>query len=337
MNKVINEKIGIEEEKKITFISIIKSVKSNNEITLFLIILFISILMTFISPYFATWSNIRTILMSFTTEGLVVVGMTLILIVGGIDLSVGSVMSLTMIVAGKLFLIGINPWLASIIALVISAGIGAIMGLFVTKIGLNYFIVSLMVMVIARGLCFIITKGTPMSLYELPNQFKFIGQGSVSGMPFIIIIFTIIVITSDYMLRNSTISRKIFFTGSNKKAAIFSGINVDNTTIGVGIITSFLAGLAGILYMARFAAATANFGAGLELTAIAAAVIGGASLTGGRGSIFGSILGIALLSLMTSSMILMDVSVYWQDFVKGLILLLAVSYDQLTRRKREKV
>ncbi len=314
---------------------IFTKIKGFREGTLILIIIGVCILMNFLSPYFMTWNNWKAIFLSFATEGIVVVGMTVMLVLGGIDLSVGAVMCLAMCIAGKLFLLGVDPWLASIIALVITGGIGAIMGILVTRVGLVHFITTLAFMGIARGACFVITQGTPLSLFTLPSSFKFLGQGTIGPFPFVIIIFLVIVILSDYMLRNSTLLRKVFYTGSNEKAAKFSGIRINRVKIGVSTLCSLLAGLAGIIYMARFGASTPGFGVGLEMTAISAAVIGGASLTGGEGTVFGSILGIALLSIITSSLILLDVSVYWQDLIKGIILLFAVSIDHLQHIKRQ--
>ncbi len=316
--------------------NVFTKVKSFREGTLILIILAVCVIMSFLSPYFMTWGNWRAIFLSFSTEGIVVVGMTVMLIIGGIDLSVGAVMCLAMCVAGRLFLMGMNPWLASIIALAVSAGVGAIMGYFVTKIGLVHFITTLAFLGIARGSCYVLTQGSPLSLFTLPASFKFIGQGSVGPFPFIIIIFLIIVIFSDFMVRKSSIMRKVFYTGSNEKAALFSGIRVNKIKLGVSVLCSSLAGLAGIIYMSRFGAATPGFGVGLEMTTISAAVIGGASLNGGEGTVLGSILGVALLSIITSSLILLDVSVYWQDLVKGLILLFAVSVDHFQHAKKMK-
>lgn len=314
----------------------IEKFKNFREGNLIIFILLVGVVMTFLSPYFLTWENIKAVMLSFATEGIVVIGMTIMLVVGGIDLSVGSVMCLAMVIAGKLFLIGMNPWLASIIALLVSAAIGALIGFFVTKVGLSHFITTLAVMGIARGACFVVTKGTPLSLFDLPPEFKFIGQGTVFGVPFVIILFIVIVVINDFMVRRSPILRKVFYTGSNEKAAIFSGININRIKIGVSVLTCVLTGLAGIIYMARFGAATPGFGTGLEMTAISAAVIGGASLNGGRGTVLGSILGVALLSIITSSMILLNVSVYWQDLIKGLILLLAVSVDEISQRRNNK-
>ncbi|MCP4398456.1 MAG: ABC transporter permease [bacterium] len=325
---------GVEKRQTGFFMNAIEKLKGFREGTLFLIIFIICVIMSFASPYFLTWQNIKAMLMSFSTEGIVVVGMTIMLVGGGIDLSVGSVMCLAMVVAGKLFLLGMNPWLASLIGIVVSGLIGAIMGWFVTKLGLSYFITTLAFMGIARGACFVITQGTPLSLFTLPKEFKFVGQGTIYGVPFVIVIFLIVVLISDFLTRRSTVMRKVFYTGSNEKAATFSGIKTSKIKIGVTVVCSSLTGLAGIIFMSKFGAATPGFGIGLELTAISAAVIGGASLTGGVGTVFGSILGIALLAIVTSSMILLNVSVYWQDLIKGGILLFAVSLDHIRSAKK---
>ncbi|UVK38529.1 ABC transporter permease [Mesorhizobium sp. AR10] len=307
---------------------------SMREAGLIVIILALCMAMSFASPHFLTWGNFRAMLMSFSIEGIVVVGMTILLIVGGIDLSVGSVVCFSMVVSGALFLAGLDPWTASLIGIGVSALIGAAMGFFVTVIGLNHFITSLAGMVIVRGMCLVVTKGTPLSLFTLPPAFKAIGQGSFNNIPYVILIFVVVVAIFDFLLRRATAFRKVFYTGSNEKAAQFSGIRTKQVKFWVTVLCSTLAGLAGVIYMARFGAATPTFGAGMELNIIAAAVIGGASLNGGSGTIFGAILGMALLSVVTSSLILLDISVYWQDMIKGCILLAAVSIDHFLHRKK---
>jgi ribose transport system permease protein len=307
------------------------------EAGLIVIIAVLCIAMSFASEFFLTWENIRAMLLSFAIEGIVVVGMTVLLIVGGIDLAVGSVVCLAMVIVGALFLMGMDPWSASLIAIAASAFIGLCMGLCVTKIGLSHFIASLAFMVIARGLSLAVTQGTPQSLFALPPEFKAIGQGTVGGIPIVIIIFAVIVITSDFVLRKSTLFRKVFYTGSNERAAMYAGINVNRVKLWVTVLCATMSGIAGVIYTARFGAATPTFGVGMELNVIAAAVIGGASLKGGSGTIYGAVLGLALLSVVTSSLILLDVSVYWQDVIKGGILLLAVSLDHwMNTRKARK-
>ncbi len=307
---------------------------SMREAGLLLIIAALCVVMSFASPYFLTWENVRAMLLSFSIEGIVVVGMTVLMIVGGIDLSVGSVVCLAMVITGALFLLGLDPWTASLIAIACCALIGAMIGGCVTGIGLSHFIASLAFMVIVRGLCLAFTQGTPQSLFSLPPEFKFIGQGSIGGIPVVILIFGLIVVASDFALRRATVLRKVFYTGSNEKAALYSGIRTGHVKFWVTVLCSAMAGLAGVIYTARFGAATPTFGVGMELNVIAAVVIGGASLKGGSGTVLGAVLGLALLSVVTSSLILLDVSPYWQDVIKGLILLVAVTVDHLMNVKK---
>lgn len=326
--------INIEKAKGSRFNLVLNIIKNFREINLILIIIVVCILMTILSPVFMTWDNISSVLMSFATDGIVVIGMTLILIVGGIDLSVASVTAFAGVLAGKMFLGGMNPWLASAITLVVCAFIGFVMSYFVTKVKLSPFITTMAGMTIVRGLCFVISKGTPLSLFTLSADFKFVGQGRIGFMPFSIILFFVIVLVSDLMLRYSTMLRKAYYTGSNEKAALFSGINTNRIKLVVGVLCSFLAGLAGIIYMSKFGAGIPGASQGLELTAIAAAVIGGASLNGGKGTILGSVLGIALLSIISNAMVLLAINVYYQQLVMGCILLLAVTLDQLSQNRK---
>ncbi len=315
-------------------IPLLKRLFRMRETGLIVIILALFLIMSFASPYFLTWANMRAMSMAFAVDGLLVIGMTILLISGGIDLSVGSVTALAMVIAGWLFLSGVNPWVASAMAIALCTGIGAFMGFFVTRVGLHHFIVSLAIMVIARGACLLFTGGRPLGLYTLPPEFKFIGQGSIGPIPIVIVIFLVFVIAFDFMLRRTTMFRKVFYTGSNEKAAAYSGIRTKKVIFLTTTLCSTLCGVAGIIYMARFGSAQPTFGLGLELTIIAAAVIGGASLNGGAGSILGAILGVVLLSLVSSSLALLDVSVYWQDIIRGSILLAAVTIDYYLNKRR---
>lgn len=297
------------------------------ETGLVLIILVLFLIMSGASPHFLTWTNMRAMTMAFSVEAIVVVGMTILLISGGIDLSVGSVTALAMVVAGLLFLNGVDPWIASLIAIAVCAGIGAIMGFFITVVGLHHFIVTLAAMVIARGLCLLGTGGRPLGLFELPESFKWIGIGSIGVIPVAIVIFVIAVAVFDFLLRRTTVFRLVYYTGSNEKAAAYSGIRTKRVIFLTTVLCSTLCGVAGIIYMARFGSAQPTFGVGMELNVIAAAVIGGASLSGGKGTILGAILGAILLSLVSSSLALLNVSVYWQDIIRGSILLAAVTFD----------
>ena len=304
------------------------------ETGLVLIILVLFLLMSFASPHFLTWPNMRAMTMAFSVEAIVVVGMTILLISGGIDLSVGSVTALAMVIAGLLFLNGVNPWVAALIAIAACAGIGAIIGFFVTVVGLHHFIVTLAAMVIARGLCLLGTGGRPLGLFELPENFKWIGIGAIGVIPVAIVIFAVVVVVFDFLLRRTTAFRLVYYTGSTEKAAAYSGIRTKRVIFLTTVLCSTLCGVAGIIYMARFGSAQPTFGVGMELNVIAAAVIGGASLSGGKGTILGAILGTILLSLVSSSLALLNVSVYWQDIIRGSILLSAATFDPYLVRRQ---
>lgn len=310
------------------------SIRGFRETTIILIVLFIGAILTILSPYFLTIENLKTTVVGFSASGIVVVGMTIALISGGFDLSVGAVMGLTGIIAGKLFLIGMNIWVSAIIAIVCSVLLGTLSGFLIGKVKLNALITTLGIMGIARGACFVITEGTPLPLGSMPQSFKFIGSGSIFGVPIIVIVFILIVIVGDFFLRRSKSMRNVFYVGSNEKTAVLSGINVARVKLMVYIVVSFLAGLAGLLSMSRFGVATPTAGTGLEMTAISAAVIGGASISGGEGTVLGSVLGVILMGLISNGLVLLSVSVYWQQLISGVILLVAVTLDHISNQRR---
>ncbi len=319
---------------------VVAKLKSVRELNLLLIVVAVMLVMGFTSPFFFQWTNLRVLLNSMSVDGIAVIGMTLILIAGGIDLSVGSVLVFSMTVTSLLFKGGMDPWIAALIALIASASIGFIMGMLVTKLKLTHFIVTLAFMGIIRGLVLILSTGTPISIVGILTEhpvFMGLGQGKLFGngtafptqFPVQVIIFLVLAVAADYIVRHSSAMRTVFYTGSNPKAAEYSGINTQRTVIIVGMICSTLAGLSGVIYLSKFAGVPMSAGAGLEMTAISAAVIGGASLTGGRGTILGSILGLALMQLATNALTLYSVSTFWYDFIRYAILLIAVVLDQI--------
>lgn len=320
--------------------SIFSRIRGMREFNLFIIIVAAAIVMGLTSKFFFQWTNLRVLISSMATDGIVVIGMTLILIVGGIDLSVGSVMVFAMSVCALLFTGGMNPWLAALISIGLSALVGLIMGMLVTKLKLTHFIVTLAFMGIMRGLMLILSTGTPLSIVaklDAAPVFKALGQGQLFGkgsafptqLPIQVIIFIVIAIIADYVVRHSSAMRVVFYTGSNPKAAEYSGINTQRTIRIVGVVCSSMAGLAGIIYLSKFSGVPMSAGSGLEMTAISSAVIGGASLVGGRGTILGSILGLALMQLATNALSLYSVSAFWYDFIRYSILLTAVILDQV--------
>lgn len=314
-----------------------RTMGSFREGTTILVILGLGTIMSVISPYFLTPENFKTMFMSFAINGIVVIAMTLALISGGIDLSVGGIMALVGVVVGSLFLnFHMNIWVASAIGLCIGLLIGIINGLFITRIGLSPFITTLGMSQVVYGIAAVVSQGMPLPLQSVPDQFKFIGRGMIgkTGVPFVIVLFLVLAFVFDFMSRRSTVIRKIYYVGSNEKSARFSGIDISKVRLGVYMLVGFLSAFAGILSIARFNTASNTMAMTVNMDAISAAVIGGASLNGGEGTIFGAVLGIALLALIQTSLNLMDVGPYWQSLVTGLVLLIAVSLDFLSHRKK---
>ncbi len=232
------------------------------EFALVVIVLTLFVALSFASPYFLTWGNLRAVILSFSTEGIGVVGMTILIIAGGFDLSVGAVMALAMAVAARLAGDGMNVWVASLAGLGSAAAVGAFMGVFVTRIGLNFFVVSLAMLGIVRGLAFVVTKGAPLPIYDVPDAFSFIGQGRIFGVPFAILIFLVVVIIGDILLRYSKFMRLVIYTGSNERAAAYSGIDTRKVKFWTTVLCSSLAGFAGLIFMSKFGSAAPTFGVG---------------------------------------------------------------------------
>lgn len=332
--KVTNNKnISNKEEKK----SVIKKIFAIREMSIASIILVLVILMTLFTPSFASSSNILTTLIGLSMDGIIAVGMTVVLVLGGIDLSVGSVMAISSVIAGVLVSsFGMNVWISVLIAIIVSVALGAFVGFLITKVNLNPFITTLSMMSIGRGLAYVFTKGSPISLGTITPSFDAIGQGNTFGIPNPVLILLILVLIIDYLMRNSTWFRQIYYVGSNEKAAHLSGINVNRVKMFVYVTSAVLSGISGIITLSRFGVAAPTAGTGAELRAIAGAVIGGASLTGGEGTIWGAILGIILVALVNNALVLMNVSVYWQSLVTGVVLLLAVVIDIFAHSRKKK-
>lgn len=320
------------------FKEIWRSISSFREATVVFIIVLISFIISTLSSHFLTEENIMSIAIGLSADGIIVVGMTLALVSGGFDFSVGSIMSLSGVTAASLYISGVNIWIACILALITGAFCGFINGFFIGKIGLNPFITTLAVLQIARGVSYVITQGSPVSIQGVSGTFTFLGQGKIFGIPVIVAIFIIIAAVGDFMMRRSEFIRRVFYVGSNEKAATLSGINTSKVKIMVYLIVALLSSVAGILTLARFTvvAPMTGLGADASIRSISAAVIGGASLSGGEGTILGSVLGLILLNIINNGLILLNVPVYWQDLVNGVILITAVTIDYLSHQNRVK-
>lgn len=308
--------------------------KNFREATILLIFIVFCIVMTAASPHFLTWSNISSTIVGMCCNALIAIGMTVVLAAGGIDLSVGYVMALSGAVAGGLFKnADVNIWLASLCGILVALLVGLINGIILSKTTIAPMICTLGTMSIAQGLALVLTSGTSISLMSAASGFSTLGKGAIGPVPIIIIIALVFSLVFGFLLKKSNVMRKAYYVGSNEQAAEYSGINIFRVKMGVYILSGLLSGIAGIITASRFSVASPTAGDGAEMTAISAAVIGGASLNGGTGSILGTMLGLMLLTFINNALILLNVNVYWQEFINGCILLVAVLIDYFSRRK----
>jgi len=310
----------------------IKNLIKTRELTLLLLIIGIVVVMSQLSPYFFSMSNFRAVAIGLAPTAIIVVGMTVLLVSGGFDLSVGAVLALSGTVAGMLMLNGFSIGSAVILTLLMGAFVGFINGTIVTKLGVNPLIATLGTLSLARGAGLVLTEG--FSVTGLPKSFSYIGSETLFGIPLVVIVMLAIVIIGDLALRHTRFFRQNYYIGSNENAARLSGISVHKVRIFAYVLTSCLAALAGIILASRLMAGTPTAGNALELQVLAAAVIGGASLSGGEGTVLGAFLGVIFVALINNAMTMLDVSIYWQMVVTGCVLIMAVSLDQYLRRKR---
>jgi ribose transport system permease protein len=292
------------------------------------------IIVSIINPRFLTISNILNILRQTSINSVIAVGMTFVILTGGIDLSVGSILAISGAVAAAMISQGNNAFIAVIAALAIGASLGAFNGLIISKGKIQPFIATLGVMTLVRGYTLVFTDGKPISAGNSVNAAAFsnIGSGYFLGIPLPIYIMILVFGLAYYILRHTRTGRYVYSLGCNEEATIYSGINTDRIKILVYTISGFLAALAGIIITARLSSAQPQAGTGYELDAIAAVVLGGTSLAGGVGGIFGTIIGALIIGVLNNSLNLMDVSSYYQLLLKGLVILVAVLLDRKQKK-----
>ncbi len=310
----------------------IKKVTAYREFILIFVIITFSIVISFFTPYFFTTANITSMLMGLTVEGFIVIGMVVLLISGGLDLSVGSVMAFTGVATGMLIKSGVPIFLGIALGLALAVVLGSISGLLIAKAGLNPFITTLGMMMAVRGLMLIVSRGK--AVLNMPEGLKIVGQGSIGIIQYPIIFLIFFVILMDLLLRNTRFMRQSYYIGINEKAAKLNGINVSKVKIFNYALVAFFAGLAGILITARFGSASVTLGENTALNVITAAIIGGASLNGGEGSVLGAFLGVVFMQILSTALNLLDVNIYWQNFVTGIILILAILIDSMNEKRK---
>lgn len=287
-------------------------------------------IMMFLSDQFLTPSNLSNILRQVSINAIIAVGMTIVILTGGIDLSVGAVLALSMTVAAGAMLAGIPVALAIFMALIAGLICGAINGALVAYFGLPAIIVTLAMMEIPRGIALLYTGGYPMS--GLPKSFGFWGKGQILGIETPIVIMLVVFLAAYLLLNKYPAGRYLYGLGGNEEAVRLSGIRVRQYKLLAYMLSGFTAALSGIVLCSRLGSGQPNAGTGFELDAIAAVVLGGTSIAGGQGHIFGTLIGAVTLGVLNNGLNLMEVSPYTQRVVKGAIILLAI-YASTVKRK----
>ena len=290
----------------------------------------IFIAMSFANENFLTSNNLSNVLRQVSIIAIIAVGMTCAILTGGIDLSVGPVMALSGTLTAGLMIAGVPPAAAIVAGLAVGALFGAGNGIFVAYAKMPPIIVTLATMGIARGLALIYTGGYPIS--GLPQGFSFLGRGEVLGVQFPILVMAVVYLLGYILLNKTPIGRYIYAIGGNEDAARLSGIRVSRYKLLVYTLSGLTAAIAGIVLTSRLMSGQPNAGVGFELDAIAAVVLGGTAIAGGRGAIIGTLIGAMMLGVLNNGLNLMGVSPYIQNIIKGAIILLAI-YISRTRDK----
>jgi ribose/xylose/arabinose/galactoside ABC-type transport system permease subunit len=298
-----------------------------------LVMLLMIVILSIISPAFRTRDNVLSVLLQVSINGILSMGMVFVMIAGGIDISIGSMLALTSSVAGMVLLQTGSITLAIIISIFATAIAGFMNGLLVAKFKMFPFVVTLATQLVFRGAGYFVTGGYAHSI-EVPG-FKVIGTGRLFGViPYPIIIFLVVVALAYMILHNTKLGRYCYAVGGNINAARASGVNVPRTLIATYVISGICCGIAGLIMTSRINASQPNSGVGYETDAIAACVIGGTSFAGGIGTIPGTVIGIIIIGLIYNGMNLLGISSYWQTIMKGLLIVAAVMLDMLLHRKK---
>lgn len=305
------------------------------EATVLLIVLVAGLALSLLSPHFFTWANLRSVLIGLSCTAILAIGTTTVMAGGAIDISLGAQLAMSGAIVGVLFIKGVPVLLAVLIALLACAAVGLVNGVIISYTTLNPMICTLGTQFVCQGIANVITTGSPQSLRSAPEFFSFLGKGLIGGVfPMIFLEFLLLGVAMDFLMRRSAMVRRVYYVGSNPQAATYSGINARRVKTLTFVFAGVMAGIAGVLTTARLSVASPAAGGTVTMTAMSAAVIGGASASGGSGTILGTTLALILLSLVDNALVLMSVSVYWQNLISGAILLAAVLLDYFSHAKK---
>ncbi|RTH97504.1 ribose ABC transporter permease [Thermus scotoductus] len=289
------------------------------------------LVLSLLSPYFLAPSNLLNILRQVSINAVLALGMTVVILKGGIDLSVGSLLALAGAMAAGLAVAGLSPVLAMGLGIGVAIALGILQGLLVAYAGLPPFIVTLAGLTAFRGLTLVYTDGRPIT--GLPEPFLFLGNGTVLGIPVPVMAMLLFLLLTHFLLRYTAWGRYLYAIGGNEEAARLSGVPVAPIKVFAYAYSGLAAGLAALVLTGRLNSAQPTAGTGFELDAIAAAVVGGTSLAGGRGTAWGTFLGALIIGVLNNGMNLLNVSAFYQLIAKGVVIVLALLVDRLVRRR----
>lgn len=286
------------------------------------------ILVTIMNPSFLSSVNLLNLLRQVSVNALIAFGMTFVILTGGIDLSVGSTLALSGAFVAGLISSGMSPLLAMIAGLMVGAILGMINGLLIAKGNMASFIATLATMTIYRGLTLVYTNGNPITGIGDSFLFQFIGRGYLFGIPFPIIIMLVSFALLFVLLHKTAFGKKTYAIGGNIKAAKLAGVNTDRVQMWIYTLSGLMASLSGIILTSRLNSAQPTAGQAFEMDAIAAVVLGGTSLSGGKGRIFGTLVGALIIGTINNGLNLLGVSSFYQQIVKGIVIIIAVLLDR---------
>ncbi len=306
----------------------LRTLLQQREFSVFAMLLLVALYLTISNEYFLSHRNLMNVGRQASVVAIVALGQALVIIARGIDLSVGSVIGFSAVSSALVMQATGSDVLALLAGLGAGMLAGALNGLMVTRLRINPFIATLGMLSVARGVALLMTGGIPVGY---SGWAEWLGAGRVAGIPVSVVIMFILVAVVHIVATRSVIGREIYAVGDNPKAARLAGIDIAKTRMAVFTLTGLLAGLGGIILAGNLASADPNLGMGYELDVIAAVILGGTALSGGRGSIIGVLIGAMLMALLSNAFVLLSISAYWQVVTKGLIIIIAVGVDGLQR------
>ncbi|AKI97045.1 ABC transporter permease [Kosmotoga pacifica] len=303
----------------------------NTQLIVLIVVAIIWVFLAFQSEYFLTMSNIKNIMRQMAIQGVLAVGMVVVVITAGIDLSCGAVLALVNIIMSKMVVAGTPTWLSIVTVLAISAAIGFINGVVIFDLKVPAFIATLGMMTIARGATLLISKGN--NVFGLPRSIADFASSDFLGIPTLFWFLIAATVIIEMVLRLTKFGRYVYAIGSNEEAARLSGVNIRFVTYGVYVLAGFMWGIGGVLETSRLWMGVPTTGTGYELDAIAAAVLGGASLFGAEGNALGAFIGALVMITIYNGAVLMNVNPFWTRIIVGVILVVTVAIDQLRKRR----